>query len=310
MTPYNIAPQLDDEANAHLVLAFRRILRPLVRILIRAGVRYGDVCEMVKSVYVESAVRDGVGAHGRCSRARTAFLTGVTKSDIRKYVDNPRLLDIPRPTFARAITEMIHMWNTDPRYLGPYNVPIELPFRQGAKTFHDLVNDVDASGDARAIADEMLAAGVMRGSFNNVFRVSGRTYVVPKPMSAPMLEHMGNAVSDLANTITYNFESKGEKKRLERSVFPDRGLPAELFPEFEELVRTLVQKLIVQADDWVADQLKALNASVTLVKRDTGFIFFQYHREKANSIPLGDDAPPENSEDEPPYQVHRTSDSA
>ena len=51
---------MSDEARSHLFHAFRKVLRPLVKILIRAGVRHDEFAEVIKGVYVESAIRDGI----------------------------------------------------------------------------------------------------------------------------------------------------------------------------------------------------------------------------------------------------------
>jgi len=44
-----------------LLETYRRVLRPLVRILVRTGVRYDEFLELIRRIYVESAVRDGLG---------------------------------------------------------------------------------------------------------------------------------------------------------------------------------------------------------------------------------------------------------
>ena len=41
---------MSDTARAHLIHAFRKVLRPLVKILIRAGVRYDEFSEVIKGV--------------------------------------------------------------------------------------------------------------------------------------------------------------------------------------------------------------------------------------------------------------------
>jgi hypothetical protein len=41
-----------------LLAAFRQLLRPLIRILLRHGVSYGEYAETVKTVFVEVAGKD------------------------------------------------------------------------------------------------------------------------------------------------------------------------------------------------------------------------------------------------------------
>jgi len=279
--------EMTSEARAHLLLAFRRILRPLVKLLIRAGVRLDEFTETVKGVYVESAVRDGLGQLGKGARARIAFVTGVPRRDIDRYIDDPGALAMPRPTFARVLTEIIHRWHTDLNFQGPYGLPLELDFaRSRDRSFTALAKQVDPDCDPAILVDELLRSRVVVGSVEKYLKVVSRTYVVPVSMSAPMLEHFGNALSDLANTIIFNNEAGQKKKRLERSVFPDQGLPASMVPEFEQLYRSLVQQLITDIDNWVADNMKDYRPTKGDERVDMGITIFQYLRSSKAPPPL------------------------
>jgi len=285
---------ITSDARAHLLQAFRRILRPLVKILIRAGVRLDEFTEAAKGVYVESAVRDGLGPLGKATRTRIVFATGVSRRDVDRYVDDPSQLAAPRPTFARVLTEIIHLWHTDPTFQGPYGIPLELDFaRSRDRSFTALARKVDPECDPAILAEELLRSRVVLGSTEKSLKVVSRTYVVPTAMSAPMLEHFGNALSDLANTITYNNDAEPGKKRLERSVFPDRGLPASMMPGFERLFRSLVQQLITDIDDWVADNMKDYRPTKGDERVDTGLTIYQYIRSDKTPPPLRVLMPPE-----------------
>ncbi|MGE0580857.1 MAG: DUF6502 family protein [Steroidobacteraceae bacterium] len=270
---------LTSEARAHLLQAFRRILRPLVKILIRAGVRFDEFCETVKGVYIESAVRDGLGPLGKGTRARIAYVTGIARRDVDRYIDDPSLLAGPRPTFARILTEIIHIWHTDPMFQGPYGLPLELDFaRSDDRSFSALAKRVDPKCDPVELVDELLRARVVVGSTDKFLKVLSRTYVVPVAMSAPMLEHLGLALTDLANTITHNADAEPAAKRIQRSVFPDRGLPSSMAPAFEKLIRSLVQQFITDVDNWVADNMKKYRPNRTDKRVDTGIAIYQYVR--------------------------------
>ena len=41
-----------DSLHIHLVLAFRKILRPLLRLSMRIGLRYDEFTEIVKGAYI------------------------------------------------------------------------------------------------------------------------------------------------------------------------------------------------------------------------------------------------------------------
>ena len=274
------AQAMTGEARAHLLQAFRRILRPLVKILIRAGVRLDEFTEALKGVYVESAVRDGLGPLGKATRMRIAFVTGVSRRDVDRYIDDPGMLGAPRGTDSKTITEALHLWHTDPLYQGPYGVPLEMDFtRPRGRSFSELVKRVNADADPVLVLDELLRAGVVSGSMERSVKVLSRTYVVPEAFSAPMLEHFGSTLANLASTLEFNITSENDEKRLERTVFPDRGLPEATLPRFEAFIRERVASLMEEVDDWLGDLSKNEPESVNGPNPvDTGLTIFQYVR--------------------------------
>jgi hypothetical protein len=266
---------MTDTARAHLVHAFRKVLRPLVKILIRAGVRYDEFVEVIKGVFVESAIRDGLGRTGPLTRTRVALVTGVTRRDVDRYVDNEDLLAPPSATHAATLTEVLHLWNTDPAFLGPYGVPLEIDFdRTRGRCFKDLVVRVDVRADAREVIDDLLRSGVVVASGERFYKVLSRTYVMPEAMSAVMLEHFGKTLTNLANTLQFNMDETQTGKRLERAVFADNGLTAKQLLEFEAFSRERVQQLISEIDDWLAQHGK--DQGIPGGRLDTGISVFHY----------------------------------
>ncbi|HNR22244.1 MAG TPA: DUF6502 family protein [Steroidobacteraceae bacterium] len=281
---------MTSDARAHLLQAFRRILRPLVKILIRAGVRLDEFNETVKGVYVESAIRDGLGPLGKATRARIAFATGVPRRDVDRYIDDPSLLGAPRATDSKTITEALHLWHTDPMYQGPYGLPLEMDFtRRRGRSFCELVRRVNPDADPVAVLDELLRAGIVAGSMERSVKVLSRTYVVPEAFSAPMLEHFGSTLANLASTLEYNITSENDEKRLERSVFADRGLPEAILPRFEAFMHERVAQLMEDIDDWLGDLHKNEPAALDGPNPvDTGLTIFHYVRSQKAPPPIRD----------------------
>ena len=266
---------MSDTARAHLIHAFRKVLRPLVKILIRAGVRHDEFVEVIKGVYVEAAVRDGTGQAGPLTRSRVALATGVPRRDVDRYIDNEALLTPPAPTHATTLTEVLHIWNTDPRYLGPYGVPLEIDFdTTPGRRFTELVRRAEASADAVMVLDDLVRSGVVVMSGERYLKVTSRTYVMPESMSPVMLEHLGNTLANLATTLQFNMGDPESPKRLERSVFADNGIEPEDMAEFERYARERVQQLIVDIDDWLASNGK--KRPPTPLSVATGLSIFHY----------------------------------
>jgi hypothetical protein len=59
---------MTDSVRTGLIAAYRKLMEPLVRILIRNGVSYGEFSEILKSTFVEVAERDfGIPVQSRDS---------------------------------------------------------------------------------------------------------------------------------------------------------------------------------------------------------------------------------------------------
>src|SRR5882672_1545337 len=154
----------------HLLFAFRRVLRPLIRILVRAGVRYDEFSALVRGVYVEAAAVDRVGAIARPSRARISVATGVGRLEVARFIENDGALPFIEQSFTKTLAQILNIWHTDSQFVGPYGIPLELA-RHGPKgrTFQELVHAVDPAADANAAYQELLRLGAVT--------MSGETHV-------------------------------------------------------------------------------------------------------------------------------------
>src|SRR5215469_8986221 len=95
---------LSSDARKHLLFAVRRVLRPIVRLLIRVGIDYDEFADVARGAYIESAIRDGSNAT-LPTRDRVAFVTGVSRQQVDYYIDNKRAMPAVAPTLARVVTE-------------------------------------------------------------------------------------------------------------------------------------------------------------------------------------------------------------
>lgn len=237
-----------------LVHTLRKVLKPLVRILFRAGVRFDEFIELLRGIYVEIVISEAAAHDQSVSAGRISILTGVAKRDVERLVSSEDWLRIPKPTDVAALAALLHRWHTDSTFLGPYGVPLELPLSgSGARTFNDLVSGSSVPIDAQSAFEQLLAAGVIARSGETHVKVLSRSYVMPKPLSAEMLEHFGKSMTNLASTLHFNMTPNSPGKRLERSVFPDEGLPVELLEEFDVFVRERAHAMLSEVDDWLAD---------------------------------------------------------
>jgi len=261
---------------AQLVHTLRSVLRPLARILFRAGVRFDEFVELLRGIYVEITIRDALDTGQKISTGRISILSGVSKRDVDRLISTDDWLRIPKPTDAAALAAVLHRWHTDSAFLGPYGVPLELPLTgQGGRNFTDLVAGSPIAINATNAFEQLLAAKMIAKSGDTHVKVMSRSYVMPEPLSAEMLEHFGSAMTNLASTLNFNMTPSQTSKRLERSVFPDDGLPDELREEFDQFVRDRAQELISDVDDWLAAAARRPIQNPTK-RTNTGVSVFQY----------------------------------
>ena len=237
----------------HLLYAFRRVLRPLIRILVRSGVRYDEFLELVRGVYVETAVRDGLGDGSVPTRAKVSVSTGVPRRDVDRFIDNDGALPPVTKSLAATLSEILNKWHTDPQFVGPYGIPLELEVKsQKNRSFTELVHVVNPSVNPHDVLDELLRFRAITWSGDTHVRTISRACIPVEEMSPAQLELFGNALTRLANTLQFNLDRLNTDKRLERSVISDRGVPSSAIPVFEKHVRERVSELLVDLDNWLS----------------------------------------------------------
>ena len=236
-----------------LLYAFRRVLRPLIRILVRSNVRYDEFLELVRGVYVETALRDGLGDDTKLTRAKVSISTGVPRRDVDRFIDNDGALPPAPKTLTRILAEILNVWHTDPQFVGPYGIPLELEVRsQKSRSFGELVSSVDSSVNPGVVLEELVRLRTVVWSGDTHVRTVSRVFIPVEEMSAAQLEFFGNALTRLASTLQFNLDRANTEKRLERSVQADRGIPTAVIPIFEKHIRERVSELLVDLDNWLS----------------------------------------------------------
>lgn len=272
------ASGLSSDARKQLLYAVRRVLRPIVRLLIRVGLSFDEFTDVARGAYIESAIRETPGAI-RPTRDRIAFITGLSRQQVDNYVDSEGAKPgaTVSPTLVRVATEVLHRWHTDPRYLGPYGIPLELQFDVPQdRCFQSLALEVNSATSPGLVLEELLRAGSVAYSGEKHFRAMARWLVAPEFLSPDLIQDFGDTLAHLAQTLEYNGNlADTENKRLERSVFADKGLPRELLPSFEAHARTRAMQFLAEIDDWLAHSV-GTDSAAPGTRVDTGVNVFLY----------------------------------
>lgn len=231
-------------------------MTPLVRVLIRNGVSYGEFAEVVKNVFVEVAQRDFAMPGRKPSQSRVAILTGLTRKEVARQKMILDRGDLVESSNLNRVGRVLEGWHTDSSYTGPYGLPIELTFdaQNQDASFTALVRKYSGDMAPRAMLDELLRVGAVEALPSGQFRVLMRAYI-PESLHPDALERLGTVVRNFVTTYEFNMENRVlGSSRFERVVEADRGLRVELLPAFERLLRTKGQQLLVELDNWLGAQ--------------------------------------------------------
>lgn len=238
--------------NLRLLAAFRHLMVPLVRILVRNGIQFRDFEEVLRGVYARVAV-DEYSKPGRpMSLARLSIVSGMTRKDLRRVFGEEDRLRGAFESNANAIASLLQGWHSDPEFMGPYGFPRDLFFDQdesGARTFGELVGRYASGLPPAVVLNELLRVNAAQHVVETgMIRVLKRTFI-PEEMAPELIEVFARGVRRYVETIDHNIRVKEpENKRFERWVFPDFGIREEDWDSYRKMVHERLQKVIEDLD--------------------------------------------------------------
>lgn len=285
-----------DVVRIGLLSAYRRLLQPLVRILIRNGVSYYEFNEILKNVFVEVAERDFTIPGRKPSQSRIAILTGFSRKEVARQkaiLESGNALEAA--SNLNRVTRVLVGWHSDPDYTGPYGMPIELPFEStSGPSFTDLVRRHSGDMAPRAMLDELMRVGAVEKLGSGTLKVLMRAYI-PESLNADALERFGEVVRNFVTTYEFNMEKPAPGSgRFERIVFADDGLRASLMPAFDRMVRLKGQQLLVELDNWLTSQeltAGARNKDEKRIKTGVGIYHFVEDDQQGDATTDSDEQP-------------------
>jgi hypothetical protein len=269
---------MTDTVKSGLLAAYSKLLRPLVRILLRHGITYAELAEIIKQVYVHTAAQKFRVPGKKMSKARIAIITGLTRKEVQRIATIEPGVQLKEKTTFSRIGRVISGWHTDPDFTGPYGMPLELIYdsdNQADVTFVRLVQRFSGDMTPRAMLDELLRVGAVIETDQNWFRAIWREYV-PNSMAPNFLDRVGSGIHNFVTTIETNMQKEGPGKgRFERSVWRPGGIKSSDLPVFDEFVRDKCQSMLDDIDNWLS-KLDAPEADDKTASLNSGVGIYHY----------------------------------
>ncbi|HET8705151.1 MAG TPA: DUF6502 family protein [Pseudomonadales bacterium] len=205
-----------------LLRAVRHVLRPLVRLLIRWGVGFPQLSDLLKEVYVEVADSDFTYGAKPNSDSRVTLLTGVHRKDVRRLRGAPTEVS---PGSASLGARLVAMWLADPAY-SQDGQPKPVLRHGPVPSFEHLVETV-SRGDlrARVMFEELERQGAVKleGEYVSLLMDA----FVPSKSLEEKAFFFGKNIHDHIAAADHNLQG-GAPPMFDRSVYYNNLSPASI----------------------------------------------------------------------------------
>lgn len=251
--------QIAGELPAPLVAALRRVLRPLIRLLLSHGVRFQTFCDLVKSTYIQVAEEEFRLDSKAQTDSRISLLTGVHRRDVKR-LRSESLAVSSLSLQASMSAQLLAIWSGRTEYLDSQGVPLPLPrlaSKGGEHSFEALVRSVSKDFRARVVLDEWLRQGIAWLDEQDNVHLAADAFVSPQGIEEKTFYFGQNIHDHLAATV-HNL-SGVIPPFLERCVYYDK-LTAESVKEYERVAKTAGMRALHTVN----------RHAIELQKRDTG----------------------------------------
>jgi hypothetical protein len=200
-----------------LISALRRLLRPLVRLLIAKGVGLVALTELLKEAYVDVAANEFPVDGKKQTDSRISLITGVHRKDVKRLRDRPtEKMAAPRSVGLGA--QIVARWLGSKTTTDKKGRPLPLPRKAGPgqPAFDSLVAGVSKDVRPRALLDEWLRLGVAHLDKEGHVNLNRRAFVPEKGFEEKAF-YFGRNIHDHLAATAHNLLDEGNPT-LERSV--------------------------------------------------------------------------------------------
>lgn len=236
------------------------VLRPVVGILLRAGVPFQTFSSSVRRLYVDVA-REEFGIRGRKTNvSRVAMLTGLSRTMVRAALDEANAEqsmslsdDDPGLDSLRHLSRILLGWYADERFLDESGqpAPLDIDSQIGGVGFDTLYNEYSGKlAPSSAMLKELLEVGAVESLPDGRVIARSRQYI-PRKTDAHNLERICQVVGDLAASGSHNLHRKSsEESRFER-IATNQNVPASREADFHAFLEQEGQQFLERVDDWL-----------------------------------------------------------
>jgi hypothetical protein len=235
---------------ASLLIAARRLMRPLVRFMMRSGLTFPVLADALRRLYVEIAVNDELTDKKARTDSRISLLTGVHRKEIRRLREMPADAEGP-PDIVTLASQIVARWVGTAPFVDAEGRPRALPrvnndATDAGPSFDKLIGSVTTDIRPRAVLDDLLGHGVVFMDAEDCVQLNAEAFI-PRPGGEEQLFYFARNLHDHVAAAVANISAAGTPQFLDRSVHYDRLTPSQV-QTLREYARAAAMRLLLDVN--------------------------------------------------------------
>lgn len=234
--------------------SIKRIIYPLIKLLIQKGVSCRVFEDMIRNAYVEVASKEFDLDKKKQTNSRIAVLTGLSRKEVLRLKKLEEAKGDAEPSeeqdFYNRAARVLTAWLREPKYCNAKGEPATLHIESGERSFRNLVKEYSGDMTYRSILDELLRVGAVKLLNARRVKLISNGYT-PSNSEKQILNILGEDSSMLIQTIIYNLENIGKHSHFQKKVFYD-SIPKDVLPKLKKIVRDRSQSTLEEIDRFLS----------------------------------------------------------
>jgi len=257
--------------------ALRKVLTPLVRVMIRYGFSYGTFSEIARSVFVEQAYKQLQRENQKATASAVSALTGLSRKEVSRLSKGGDAELVETEQKRNRAAQVMSGWSNDPDFSNQGHPKI-LPLTGESGSFAELVRRYGSDVTASSILALLIRNGAVENGDTTV-RLLSDAYI---PMGTPIerLEILGTDANELITTIAHNIDAAPDQRVFQRKVSVDQ-LSADDVADFRAFSDEQSQALLETYDAWLTNRARQFTSTDDVVKNkavSVGIYFYASDR--------------------------------
>jgi hypothetical protein len=193
---------LKEPLKASTLLAWRRIIDPLVELLFDSGVTVHEVSQLIRERAVRAADRTIFQESGRSSNSRVAIMTGLSRSEVARIL-HAREVSSGKRLGQHPGERVLSAWYESAPFLSANGDPATLPIFGKHRSFEKLVLLNSGGIPVRAMLDQLSQVDAIEVLPGQRVRPKSRIPVFTG-LSSAAIASIGERGADLIETLKTN----------------------------------------------------------------------------------------------------------